>query len=231
LQSASNTISLIGDFVFYRSFRGLDAERNYESGASYYKNAKASGPDVIDRANELWIIDMPEGGVELDLSREKNDKYVKEFNPGEGMHILTKGAYKLQGVELFQNSKDARGCYDAISEVAQGADVKNFEKYFTKNNSVYECGLPDEISSCGGAASIHVDGLGYRWIFPSQDGSYTWRSLKKELESTTSKDDWLRLQNEFLKDYNTSDKLAVIKHFNLIDEKDLSEEVNSYFDK
>ena len=227
-ESANNTISLVGDFVFYRSFRGLDSVRNYESGSSYY--GKGSGPDIEDRANELWIIDFPKKGIKLDLSRERKDN-KKEFKPGKDIHLLTKGDYKLNGVELFKNKGDGRSCYDALSEVAKGADAETYKKFFVKSNDSYECYLPNEISACGGAASIHVDGLGYRWIFPTEDGYYTWNSLKKELESTTSKDDWNRLKTGFLKNYNDCEKTAVVNHFNLIDDKELLEKVNNYFDK
>ena len=229
-ESANNTISLIGDFVFYRSFRGLDPVRNYESGSRYYGNAKGSGPDTVDRANELWIIDFPKQGIKLDLSRERKEN-KKEFKPGKDIHLLTKGDYKLNGVELFKNKGDGRSCYDALSEVAKGAEAETYKKFFVKSNDSYECNLPYEISACGGAASIHVDGLGYRWIFPSEDGYYTWNSLKKELESTTSKDDWNRLKTGFLQNCNDCEKIAVMNHFNLIDDKELLEKVKNYFDK
>ena len=164
-ESANNTISLIGDFVFYRSFRGLDPVRNYESGSRYYGNAKGSGPDTVDRANELWIIDFPKQGIKLDLSRERKEN-KKEFKPGKDIHLLTKGDYKLNGVELFKNKGDGRSCYDALSEVAKGAEAETYKKFFVKSNDSYECNLPYEISACGGAASIHVDGLGDRGRFP-----------------------------------------------------------------
>lgn len=219
--SAWNSLTLIGDFLFYVSHRGLDGERSSEGGSFLMKESK---PDVQDRADETWIVDLPSDGIRLELTRHGGGRQLTSAD----MHLVSKGSTPPTGVGICNG--EGRSFYEALGEVVKGADPSTFEKFGQMKEGVFEVYMPASISACGGAARIHVDGLGHRWIFPTEDGHCTWAELKSKLDNTGHSDDWNALRDGFLTDATEQERKLVAEHFREVGDQALQVEVAEFFE-
>ena len=185
-----------------------------------------SGPATEDRADETWIVDRPSDNIELDLTRHHRDG--KRSLDSTGMHLISKGTTPPSGIGLC--TADGRSYYDALGEVVKGADSGTFDKFGRMDGGVFEVKPPASISACGGAARIHVDGLGHRWIFPTGDGHYTWAALEETLRSTSDRDDWNTLRDGYLNQATEQERTVVADHFRGVEDTELQAEVAGFFE-
>ena len=75
---------------------------------------------------------------------------------------------------------------------------------------------------------MHVDGLGHRWLFPSEDGYYVWAELKAVLDRTSHSDDWRTLRDVCLADATEAECALVVEHFSDTGDRRLAAKVRKH---
>lgn len=230
MDSAYDSICLVGDFVFYLSRRGLDSAKDRFVGYGDEKKEKMGLAAAIeDGKSEIYLIDLPVAGIHINLQRIQTNSSESFWNPkilpsSEGLHLILKsnGATMPQGVDF---GLDAANLYKAMQEVVRGAPASVYSAFGKMEGEVFVLNGPKQVDACGGAASIHIDGFGQRWLIPGSDGFYTWAEQKKRLESTTHKDDWEIIRGRFLTGASPEERSAVLRHFEKVGDDGLLADV------
>jgi hypothetical protein len=228
--SAYNSICLVGDFVFYLSRRGLDSAKDRFVGYGNENMVKIGlAAAVEDGKSEIYLIDLPVDGIQINLHRTKSSLAESYWDPkvltaDKNLHLLAKGSSLSmpQGVDF---GADAENLYKAMQEVVTGAPSSAYSAFGKMEGDVFVLSGPKQIDACGGAASVNIDGFGQRWLIPEADGFYTWGVQKKRLESTSHKDDWEAIRGSLLPEASPEERSAVLRHFEKVGDKVLLEEV------
>jgi hypothetical protein len=228
--SAYNSICLVGDFVFYLSRRGLDSAKDRFVGYGNENMVKIGlAAAVEDGKSEIYLIDLPVDGIQINLHRTKSSLAESYWDPkvltaDKNLHLLAKGSSLSmpQGVDF---GADAENLYKAMQEVVRGAPSSAYSTFGKMEGDVFVLSGPKQIDACGGAASVNIDGFGQRWLIPEADGFYTWGEQKKRLESTSHKDDWEAIRGSLLPEASPEERSAVLRHFEKVGDKVLLEEV------
>ena len=206
--SAVDRLCLIGDFVFYISQRGMDGTRTSE-GTHPFTGAQGK-TNHTDRADELWLVELTDAPVELNRLRERAGHDARSME-SHGMTLLSKGGPLPSGVAT--GGADPHRFYNTITELAKGTQPSNFDQYGSMTEGIFVESASTSISACGGAARVHVEGHGWRWLFPQANQRYTWSALKETLESTGDAEDWTRLREDFLPHASPQEQALVAEHF------------------
>ncbi len=218
MPSAMSGLGLIGDFVVYVSHRGFDGERTEE----YMGDEVTKAQHAQDRLPELWLVDLSSGEVDLGEALQRRNSLL---DPAPGLHRLHKGDFVPPCVEfsgyqlLYALSQLDRG--DPPEVILEGLAVIV--------DGVIEALPAPEVSACGGAARVYLDGYGWRWLFPTADGTYSWQALRAVLDSTGAREDWEQLRTRFLPGATAAERALVRGHFAGLGDASLQTEVADFF--
>jgi len=218
--SSTNFLTLAGSFLFYVSLRGIDAT-----------GPRANGRDFDEGLSELWLVDLAAAGVDINLRRsyENNEKAGRAFclDSDAGMTLLAKGADILipTGVGLDSKCADLHQC---LLEMAESGASDVFTKYGSVEGDRFILHSPKLIDACGAAASVQTSEFGRRWLFPRDDGFYTWADQRARLAATGHRDEWLLLKSKYLAGSKADDRHAVLLHYQRVADGALEAEVKEY---
>lgn len=207
IPSESNSLVLVGDFLFYTSYLDLS-----------FANKKGSGQRY---GHQIYLVDY-----HSESSSELLDTQAQEHP--SNVHLVAEGVELPFGAGFAH--KDASIVFRAVTDAAAGDKIHyQAEDLVEFQEGVCFVKPVPNMSSCGGAALITLEEHGKRWFIPQKDGSYTWEQLQHDLANHTYEDEWTLLKERYLSEATDEEKKLVQEYFVSLGSDKLKAEVNDYF--
>ena len=205
--SESNSLVLVGDFLFYTSHLDLSFASKKGSGQRY--------------GHQIYLVDY-----HSESSSELLDTQAQEHP--SNLHLVAEGVELPIGAGFAH--KKASTIFSAVTDAAAGDKIHyQAEELVEFQEGVCFVKPVPNMSSCGGAALIALEEHGKRWFIPQKDGSYTWEQLQHDLANHTYEDEWALLKERYLSEATEEEKKLVQEYFLSLGSDELKAEVNDYF--
>jgi len=189
-----NHIVLSGEFVFYVSRNsGEETYTSHTQENNYYRSDPVENDNFLK--HKVYLINTSNTKI-LEINHQDIENHSKMLYFGRADNIL-------KGVQLFQNDNDYREAQTILNQEEVFRPV--YEKVSDDTLRV----INNEVEEVNGASRVFVDGFGWRWLIPNEDGSFAALDI---LKNTTDIDDWNWLK-EHVKDATKFQKELIIRHF------------------
>ena len=209
LPDESNSLVMVGDFLFYTSYFTpefkVKKEGNEQSGHRVYLIDYHTNPSakIIDTQYENNVVPT-------------------------SMHLLSEGSPPPKGVGFAREEAD--DLFYAVTYAAGGKSIPSgYQGIVEVQDNVCHVIVDKQSSACGGAARVFVDGFGWRWLIPDPQGKYSWENIQKDLQNRTHEEEWTILKERYLEQATEIERANVQQHFADVGSEALKKEVLQYF--
>jgi hypothetical protein len=191
-----NNIVLIGNFIFFVKFNsGFETYTNFlgqrENGWGGIMESKNSNDAFLK--HEVYLI--PESPKTFSYT---NLQSVPRLFWGRTENIP-------RGIQLFPDSES----YSAAFTTLQQEKTYGEPQYKRLNETTLEA-IPDSIDQIFGAARIYIDGFGWRFLIPNDEGALKALDV---LKSTTDKEDREWIESNDMSTLTEYQRELLTKHF------------------